>query len=304
MVKMNQQIVTWHQLQQGLRSFVMLGLILSSIALCCVLFLQISGLLQQYSVTGVVGMVVLLAGGGALVLLFAAPWVTRYLLGVRTITQPADSSELGLLMSLRNLSQQAGISPPRLGIIERPVINAFTAGINQHTAQIVLSRGLVQALNQDELEAVLAHEIAHIVQGDIHSVTLVQGAVNMVTVLPARLSSLVVDRFICRQKDPAWCYFIVLILTQISWGWLASLVAGWFSRDREFRADQLGAQLVGHDKMIAALSCLQAGMTPNTFSGFLVAFGLADQLGEGLDEILITHPGLPARLAALRSATA
>jgi heat shock protein HtpX len=222
------------------------------------------------------------------------------MLGVRPITQPGDSQELWLLLALRQQAQRAGIRAPRLGIIDSPVLNAFTIGLNRNTAQIILGRGLLQSLSQNELEAVLAHEIAHILNDDMRTLALVQGAVNVLTVLPARLASLLVDRLLLRQGQPALAYYLILTLTQLCYGWLASIVVTSFSRQREFHADREGARLVGRDKMIAALTCLHAGTAPPALPGMLVAFGITGRFSEGLEQLLVTHPSLTERLRALR----
>ena len=204
-------------------------------------------------------------------------------------------------MILREQAQRVGIRPPRLGIIDRPVLNAFTIGLNRNTAQIVLGRGLLQNLNKDELEAVLAHEMAHILNDDMRTLTLAQGAVNVLTILPARLASMVIDRILLRQPQPAFAYYLILSLTQLCGGWLASIVVTSLSRQREYHADREGAHLVGRDKMIAALSCLRAGTTPPVLPGMLVAFGISGRLSEGLEQLLVTHPSLNERLRALRN---
>ena len=180
-------------------------------------------------------MLAVFAGGGALLLLLGAPIISKYLLQVRQVRQPRDSQELWLLMILREQAQRVGIRPPRLGIIDRPVLNAFTIGLNRNTAQIVLGRGLLQNLNKDELEAVLAHEMAHILNDDMRTLTLAQGAVNVLTILPARLASMVIDRILLRQPQPAFAYYLILSLTQLCGGWLASIVVTSLSRQREYR---------------------------------------------------------------------
>jgi heat shock protein HtpX len=232
--------------------------------------------------------------------LLGAPIIAKYLLGVRQVTQPLDSQELWLLLALRQQAQRVGIPVPRLGIIDRPVLNAFTVGINRNAALIVIGRGLLENLSQDELEAVLAHEIAHILNDDVRTLALLQGAVNVLTVLPARLASLLIDRLLLRRGQPALAYYLILTLTQVCYGWLASMVVTSFSRRREFHADREGARLVGRDKMIAALTCLHVGTTPATLPSMLVAFGITGRFSEGLEQQLVTHPSLSERLRALR----
>lgn len=288
-----------------MRSILILLMVLVALVVGAGLFLLLSGYAEQLASAGIplvqqLGVLALLGGGGALFLLLGAPIITKYLLGVRQVTQPRDSQELWLLMALRQQAQGVGIRPPRLGIIDRPVLNAFTVGLNRNTAQIVLGRGLLQNLNQDELEAVLAHEIAHILNNDMRTLVLMQGAVNVLTVLPARLASLLIDRMLLRRDQPALAYYLILTLTQLCYGWLASIVVTSLSRQREFHADREGARLVGRDKMIAALTCLHADTAPSALPGMLVAFGITGRFSEGLEQLLITHPSLTERLRALR----
>jgi len=280
-------------------------LVLAALMVGAGLFLLLSGYAGQLAGAGIpltqqLGVLAVFGGVGALFLLLGAPIITRYLLGARQVTQPRDSQELWLLLALRQQAQRVGIRTPRLGIIDRPVLNAFTVGLNRNTAQIVLGQGLLQNLNQDELEAVLAHEIAHILNDDMRTLALVQGAVNVLTVLPARLASLLIDRLLFRRGQPALAYYLILTLTQLCYGWLASMVVTSFSRQREFHADREGARLVGRDKMIAALTCLHADIAPSPLPGVLVAFGITGRFGEGLEQLLVTHPSLAERLRALR----
>jgi heat shock protein HtpX len=289
-----------------MRSLLILLLVQMAIMAGAGLFLLLSGYSVHLtsagiSLSGLLVVLALLAGGGALLLLLGAPIFSKYMLGVRQVRQPRDSQELWLLMTLREQAQRVGIRPPRLGIIDRPVLNAFTIGLNRDTAQIVLGRDLIQNLNKDELEAVLAHEMAHILNDDMRSLTLAQGAVNVLTILPARLASLLIDRILLRRPQPAFTYYLILTLTQLCCGWLASIVVTSFSRQREYHADREGARLVGRDKMIAALSCLHAGTAPSALPGMLVAFGISGRLSEGLEQLLVTHPSLTERLRALRN---
>ncbi len=288
-----------------MRSVLTLLLVLLALAVGAGVFLLLSGYAESMSHAGIplmqqLAVLVLMGGMGAIILLLGAPIIARYLLGVRHVTQPRDSQELWLLLALRQQAQQVGIRTPRLGIIDRPVLNAFTVGVHRNNAQIVLGRGLLQNLNQDALEAVLAHEIAHILNDDMRTLVLVQGAVNVLTVLPARLASWLVDRQLFRRSQPAFAYYLVLTLTQLCYGWLASMVVSSVSRQREFHADREGARLVGRDKMITALTCLHADAVPSALPGMLVAFGITGRFGEGLEQLLITHPGLAERLRALR----
>ncbi len=288
-----------------MRSLLIFLLVLIAMAVGAGLFLSLSGYAGQLTSVGItlaelLTLLSLIAGGGAILLLLGAPIISKYWLGVRSIRQPRDSMEFWLLLTLRKQALRAGINTPRLGIIDRPVLNAFTIGLNRNTAHIVLGRGLLQNLNKDELEAVLAHEIAHIINDDARSLTLAQGAVNIITILPARLASLMIDRLLFRRAEPAFAYYLILTLTQLCCGWLASLLVSSFSRRQEYRADREGARLVGRDKMIAALSHLHAGMAPSALPGILVVTKISNRLSEGLEQLLLSHPSLNERLRALQ----
>ena len=290
----------------SMRSLLILLSVLVAIMVGAVLFLLLSGYAARLTTAGLslpefLAMLILLAVGGASLLLLGGPIICKYLLQVRQVRQPRDSQELWLLMTLRQQAQRVGIRPPRLGIIDQPVLNAFTIGLNRNTAQIVLGRGLLDNLNKDELEAVLAHEMAHILNDDMRTLTLAQGAVSVLTVLPARLVSLLIDRILLRRPQPAFAYYLFLSLTQLCGGWLASIMVTSFSRQREYHADREGARLVGRDKMIAALSCLNAGTIPSALRNVLVTFGISGRLSEGLEQLLVTHPSLTERLRALRN---
>lgn len=289
-----------------MRSLLIFLLVLMAMVVGAGLFLLLSGYADHLASAGIslpslLALPALLAGGGALLLLLGAPLISKHWLGVRQVRQPRNSLEYWLLVTLREQAQRVGIRPPRLGIIDRPILNAFTIGLNRNTAHIVLGRGLLQNLNKDELEAVLAHEIAHILNGDTRNLTLAQGAVNVITILPARLISLLIDRFILRRPQPAFAYYLILTLTQLCCGWLASLLVSSFSRRQEYHADREGARLVGCDKMIAALSSLHAGITPSVPPGMLIMIRNSGRLSEGLQQLLLSHPSLNERLCALRN---
>jgi len=195
------------------------------------LFLQASRLDLALQHNGWQPAAVLLIGGlslsGALLLWLASPFMSRYLLGVREVCQPRDSRELWLLVKLRELAQRAGIPVPRLGIIDGSVANAFSTGINRRHARIVLGQGLLEQLAPTELDAVLAHELAHIQAGDMRTLALVHGAVSMVTVLPAAFLARFPDRLLFgRREGPV--YYLLLVMSQLAGGWLASLLASAF----------------------------------------------------------------------------
>jgi heat shock protein HtpX len=268
------------------------------------LFLQLSQLAIRLQQAGwprgeVLRFVALLGTAGALLFWLGAPLMSRILLRVREVHQPRDSRELWLLASLRELALRADVPVPRLGIIDGSVLNAFTTGIDRRHTRIVLGRELLEQLEQDELEAVLAHELAHIQAGDMRGLALVQGAVSMLTVVPASLVARIPDRLLFGRKEGP-VYYLLLIASQLAGGWLASLLASAFSRQCELRADRRAADLVGNDKMIAALRCLHAGHTEGHLPGMLLAFGITGRIGTGLAQMLVSHPSLGQRLHALQ----
>lgn len=288
-----------------MRSLLILLLVLAAIVTGAGMFLLFSGQAEQLtsagiSLPGLLLLLALFAGVGALLLLLAAPVISRFWLGVRPVRQPRDSLEGWLLQTLRHQAQVVGIRPPRLGIIDRSVLNAFTIGLTRNTAHVVLGAGLLETLNKRQLEAVLAHEIAHILHDDIRGLNLAQAAVHVITVLPARLTSLLIDRLLLRRSQPALAYYLMLTLTQLCCGWLASLLVSRFSRRQEYQADREGARLVGRDKMIAALNGLHSGIASSALpGGMLVAIGINSRLSEGLEQLLLSHPSLHERLSAL-----
>lgn len=241
----------------------------------------------------------LLSLAGALGFWLAAPGLSRYLLPVHEVRQPRDSRELWLLVSLRELAQHAGVATPRLGIIDSPLLNAFSTGLGRDHSRIVLGRGLLDNLDQAGLEAVLAHELAHIQNSDMRSLAWIQGAATILTVVPARLLAWLPDRLLFRREEGP-IYFLLLLASQLAGGWLANLLASAYSRRYELQADQRAAALVGNDKLIAALRCLHAGHGDGYLPGMLLAFGISGRFGSGLARLLISHPTLGHRVHALQ----
>ena len=236
---------------------------------------------------------------GSFISLFASKWMAKSSMGVQIIKQPANSTERWLLDTVARLSRQAGIEMPEVGVFPSPSPNAFATGWNKNDALVAVSLGLLQNMNRDEIEAVLGHEIAHVANGDMVTLTLIQGVVNTFVIFLSRIIGHVVDRTVFNTREgygPA--YWITSLIAQFVLGILAMMIVAWFSRWREFRADAGGAALAGRQKMISALQRL-AQAQPEPLPDEMAAFGIA---GGGLHELFASHPPLEKRIQALREA--
>ena len=224
-------------------------------------------------------------------------------MGVQIIEQPANQSEQWLVETVRRQSQEAGIGMPEVGVFNAPEPNAFATGASRNNALVAVSAGLLQRMTSDEVEAVLGHEISHVKNGDMVTMTLLQGVVNTFVVFLSRIVGHVVDRVVFKtQRGYGPAYFITSIAAQIFLSILASMIVMWFSRRREFRADAGGSELAGRDKMIAALRRLQqASGEQQSLPDQLAAFGIAGGVGHGLKRLFLSHPPLAERIAALEA---
>jgi heat shock protein HtpX len=222
-------------------------------------------------------------------------------MGVRVITQPANSTESWLLGTVQRQAQAAGIGMPEVGVFDSPEPNAFATGARRDSALVAVSTGLLQSMTQQEAEAVLAHEVSHVANGDMVTLTLIQGVVNTFVFFLSRVVGHFVDRVIFKTEDghgPA--FFITSIVAQLVLGLFAMMIVMWFSRQREFRADAGGATLAGRQAMINALERLQQ-RHPGPLPDKMAAFGIAGVKAGGLKRLFMTHPPLEERIAALRA---
>jgi len=236
--------------------------------------------------------------GGALISLAISKWMAKRSMGVRVITQPANATEQWLVSTVRAQAEQAGIGMPEVGIFDSPQPNAFATGARRDAALVAVSSGLLRAMNQKEVEAVLAHEVSHVANGDMVTLTLIQGVVNTFVIFLARVIGGLVDR---REDGRGIGYFATVMIAQFVLGILASMIVMWFSRQREFRADEGGARLAGTTNMIGALERLKAGQ-PQPLPAQMAAFGIAGGMGSGLKRLFMSHPPLDERIEALRTA--
>jgi len=214
---------------------------------------------------------------------------------------PATPAEQWLLDTVRTLAGHAGIGMPEVGIFESAQPNAFATGPRRDSALVAVSSGLLSAMNRSEIEAVLGHEMTHVANGDMVTLTLIQGVVNTFVIFLSRIVGNIVDRSLSRDSEgrgPA--YLVTVLVTQLVLGVLASIIVMWFSRQREFRADAGGARLAGRDQMIAALERLQRAHD-EPLPSHLNAFGIAGGEGAGWQRLFMSHPPIEQRIAALRA---
>ncbi len=238
--------------------------------------------------------------GGAFISLAMSKWTAKRLTGARVITSPSNSTEAWLVTMVQRQSERAGIRMPEVAIYDSPDVNAFATGMMRNSALVAVSTGLLRSMNQDEAEAVLAHEVSHVANGDMVTLALVQGVVNTFVIFLSRVVGHFVDRVIFKnERGHGPGFFITSIIAQIVFGILASTIVMWFSRQREFRADAGGAALAGREKMIAALERLRRAPT-EPLPDQMAAFGIYGSMGQGFRRLFMSHPPLEERIAALK----
>ncbi len=240
---------------------------------------------------------------GSIVSLLMSKWMAKQSVGAQVIENPQDPTERWLVETVRRQAQAAGIGMPEVAIYDAPDVNAFATGWNRNAALVAVSTGLLHSMSRDEAEAVLAHEVSHVANGDMVTLALIQGVVNTFVVFFAKLFGILVDRVLLKndgRSGPGIGAFVAEIFAQIVLGILASMIVMWFSRQREFRADAGGASLAVRQKMIAALERLkanheQAAAMPQNMSAMAISSG------GGFSRLFMTHPPLEERIEALRA---
>jgi heat shock protein HtpX len=238
---------------------------------------------------------------GALISLFLSKWMAKRSVGAHVIEVPANATEQWLVNTVKRQAEKAGIGMPEVAIYDSPEINAFATGWNRNDALVAVSTGLMNNMSQDEAEAVLGHEISHVANGDMVTLTLIQGVVNTFVIFFSRIVGYVVDRMILKnERGEGPAFFIVSMIAQLVLGVLANMVVMWFSRHREFHADTGGANLAGRQKMIAALERLKLNQEQAALPQSVAAFGISG--GGGIGRLFMTHPPLEERIEALRRA--
>lgn len=237
--------------------------------------------------------------GGSIISLLMSKWMAKRSMGVHIIDNPANSTESWLLATVQRQAEKAGIGMPEVGIFDSPTPNAFATGANRNNALVAVSSGLLQQMDRGEVEAVLGHEVSHVANGDMVTLTLIQGVVNTFVIFFSRILGHFIDRVVFKnERGLGMGYFIGSIVGQIVFSLLANIIVAWFSRKREFRADTGGADLAGRNKMISALRRLQSAQSAQPLPSEFAAFGIS---GGGLKELFSTHPPLEVRIQALQS---
>jgi heat shock protein HtpX len=240
--------------------------------------------------------------GGAIVSLFLSKWMAKRSTGAYIIESPRNRDEQWLVDTVAELARDAGIRTPEIGIFPSEAPNAFATGWNRNDALVAVSAGMLRQFPANEVRAVIGHEIGHVANGDMVTLTLIQGVVNTFVMFLARVIGHTIDRTVFKtERGYGIGYFVVTIVAEIVLGLLASIIVFKFSRWREFRADAAGARLAGRGDMIAALERLRAKQDmPQELPGELTAFGISEQLKQGLGALLASHPPLERRISALR----
>lgn len=239
---------------------------------------------------------------GSIVSLLMSKWSAKRMVGAQVIESPSDPTERWLVDTVRRQAQAAGIGMPEVAIYDAPDVNAFATGWNRNAALVAVSTGLLHNMSRDETEAVLAHEISHVANGDMVTLALIQGVVNTFVIFLSKLFGYFVDRVLLKndgRDGPGIGAFVAEIVAQLVLGVLASTIVMWFSRQREYRADAGGANLAGREKMIAALERLKMNHEQATLPEQMAAFGISG--GKGFAKLFMTHPPLEERIEALRS---
>ncbi|MBT8091839.1 MAG: protease HtpX [Gammaproteobacteria bacterium] len=241
--------------------------------------------------------------GGSFLSLAMSKWMAKRSTGAHVITQPANSAESWLVATVQRQAQQAGIETPEIAIYDSPDMNAFATGARRNSALVAVSTGLLRGMKRDEVEAVLAHEISHVANGDMVTLALVQGVVNTFVIFLSRIVGHFVDRVILRNEQGYGIgYFGAVIAAQLVLGILASIIVMWVSRHREFRADAGSAKINGRQPMINALARLEQG-SAGELPQALQAFGISGGGKRSFSRLFMSHPPIPERIEALRRAT-
>ena len=237
---------------------------------------------------------------GSIISLFMSKSMAKRSMGVQIITQPANNAERWLQETVYRQADRAGIGRPEVGIFDSAQPNAFATGANRNAALVAVSSGLLNHMTQDEVEAVLGHEISHVANGDMITMALLQGVVNTFVMFFSTVIGHLIDRIVFKtERGHGPAYYVTSIAAQLLLSILASIIVMWFSRRREFRADQGGADLAGREKMIASLRRLQQTPDPEDLPDEMAAFGISGGVGDGIKALFLTHPPLEQRIAAL-----
>lgn len=269
------------------------------------LVLSLTGIASG-SVQGLMIMALLFGFAGSFVSLLMSKWLALRSVGGEVITRPRNEIERWLLDTVAQQARQAGIAMPQVAIYHAPDINAFATGARRDASLVAVSTGLLQNMGRDEAQAVIAHEISHIANGDMLTMTLLQGVVNTFVIFISRVLAQLVAGFLSGNRDDSenrggnpLIYMVVAMVLELVFGILASIITLWFSRYREYHADAGSAKLVGREKMIAALQRLKTSYEPQE-PGNMLALCINGK-SKSISELFMSHPSLDKRIAALRS---
>ncbi|MGE0031193.1 MAG: protease HtpX [Steroidobacteraceae bacterium] len=240
--------------------------------------------------------------GGAFVSLAISKWMAKRMMGVKVIGEPRNEPETWLVETVRRQAAAAGIGMPEVGVFDSPTPNAFATGARRDKSLVAVSTGLLQRMSRPEVEAVLGHEVSHVANGDMVTLTLIQGVVNTFVFVASRLIGNIVDKVVFRnERGHGPAFWITTMVAELVLAFLATMIVMWFSRQREFRADGGGASLAGRQNMIRALETLGRGHA-EALPDRMAAFGISGGMGQGLKKLFMSHPPIEERIAALRAA--
>ncbi len=282
--------------------------LLTNLAIMLVLSVTLSILMSVFGIDrqGLGGLLMLacvFGFGGAFISLLMSKWMAKRSVGAYVIEQPKNNTEQWLLTTVKRYAAEAGIGMPEVALYRSPDMNAFATGANRNNALVAVSTGLLENMSQAEAEAVIGHEISHVANGDMVTLTLVQGVVNTFVIFLARLIAGIIDNATRGNNNQGglgtFAYYGVVLVLEMILGVLASIIVAWFSRKREYRADIGGAQLAGKSAMIGALEKLKRSHE-SQLDGSMAAFGINNK--SKMLQLFASHPPLEERIAALRNA--
>jgi len=276
----------------NLSILVLLGIVMSVLGIDTT---QVSGLLVFAALFGM---------GGSFISLALSKWIAKRATKARVIEQPQNQAEQWLVETVKRQAEMAGIGMPEVAIFDAREMNAFATGMKRDDALVAVSTGLLNNMDRGEVEAVLAHEVSHVANGDMVTLALIQGVLNTFVIFLSRVAASIIDNFLRSDREGGGLgfmgYMAVTIVLEIVLGLFASIIVMWFSRKREFRADSGGASLAGRQKMVDALKRLQAHHEPSKLPDQMAAFGIRSKKG-GLAGLFRSHPPLEERIAALQN---
>ncbi len=256
------------------------------------------------SMSGLLIFAAMFGFGGAFISLAISKWMAKKTMGCEVITTPRDNTERWLVETVARQAEQAGIKMPEVAIYQSPEMNAFATGPSKDNALVAVSSGLLYGMTQDEIEGVLAHEVSHVANGDMVTLTLIQGVVNTFVIFAARVVAGIVNNVVANNSEDGeglgmFAYMAVVFVMDMLFGILASMIVAYFSRIREFKADEGAAKLAGKHKMIAALERLKTGPETGAMPAQMAALGINGK--RSMAEFLMSHPPLDKRISALKN---